>query len=86
MVPEIGLERGTLTLSRAVYLGWYSLPKDGCQSLSQGLDSHANGGSIMIDPWLVVAIALIVMGVTGGIKVTIGNINIANKTKEKDDN
>ncbi len=40
----------------------------------------------MIDPWLVVAIALIVMGVTGGIKVTIGNINIANKTKEKDDN
>lgn len=37
----------------------------------------------MVDPWLVVA--LVVLVVTGGVKISVGNINIGNTTNEKDD-
>ena len=40
----------------------------------------------MIDPWLVVAIVVVTMAVTGGIKISVGNINIGNRTNENDDN
>lgn len=40
----------------------------------------------MVDPWLVVAFVLIGVAIAGGIKVSIGNINIGNRTREKDDN
>jgi hypothetical protein len=40
----------------------------------------------MIEPWLVVAVVTVIIGISGGIKISIGDINIGNKTKEKSDN
>lgn len=40
----------------------------------------------MFDPLVVVAIVLLVVSITSGISISIGDINIANKTNEKDDN
>jgi hypothetical protein len=39
----------------------------------------------MADPLLVVAIVAIAVAV-GGVKISIGNISIGNRTKENDDN
>ncbi len=39
----------------------------------------------MIDPWLVVTLVGIVLAITGGVKISIRNINIGTRTKEKDD-
>ncbi|WP_444891796.1 hypothetical protein ACJJIE_00085 (plasmid) [Microbulbifer sp. TRSA001] len=39
----------------------------------------------MFDPSLVVALAVLVAVIAGGVKISIGNINIGNRTKEKDD-
>jgi len=38
----------------------------------------------MIDPWSVVAIVVIALALAGGIKVSIGDINIGNSTKKDD--
>ncbi len=57
-----------------------------CQASILGLDSRANKVSIMFDPVLVVAMVTCLFVFTGGIKISIGNINIGNKTNENDDN
>jgi hypothetical protein len=40
----------------------------------------------MVDLSLVVTVIVIVVVAAGGIKISIGNINIGNRIKEKDDN
>ncbi len=39
----------------------------------------------MVDAWLVVAIVVVTLAVTGGIKISFSNIHIGNRTNEKDD-
>ena len=39
----------------------------------------------MVDPWLVVALVGMAIAAFGGVKISIGNINIGNSTNEKDD-
>ena len=39
----------------------------------------------MFDPWVVVTIVVVVLTVTGGVKVSIGDINIGNRSKQKND-
>jgi len=38
----------------------------------------------MVDPWSVVAIVVVILAVTGGVSVSIGDINIGNSTKKDD--
>jgi biopolymer transport protein ExbD len=40
----------------------------------------------MVDTMLVIVIVVVILAVTGGVKISIGNINIANRNKENDDN
>lgn len=40
----------------------------------------------MVDPMLVVVLVLVGVAIAGGVKITIGNINIGNRTRDKDDN
>ena len=39
----------------------------------------------MIDPWSVVAFLAVAIAITGGIKISVGDINIGNASHKKDD-
>jgi len=39
----------------------------------------------MVDTWLIVAIVAVTLVITGGVKISIENINIHHRRKENDD-